>query len=165
MKQDMKPLSVEEIWQLLEEVKDPEIPVVSVVEMGIIRDIQVEGKRVVVKMTPTFSGCPALEVMRREVEARIKQAGMPEVQVEMTNHPPWSSDWITPEARQKLKDFSLSPPPVHGGNLELALQETVRCPYCGSEDTSLKNSFGSALCRAIYYCNDCQQPFERFKPL
>ncbi len=154
------------ILQALQEVKDPEIPVVSVVEMGIVRDVLVTEKGVTVKMTPTFSGCPALEVMRRDIEARVKQMGFEEVSVETVLYPPWTSDWITDEAREKLRQFGLAPPPHHGGNLiAVASLDVAQCPRCGSKNTVIKNSFGPTLCRMIWYCNDCQDPFEQFKPL
>jgi ring-1,2-phenylacetyl-CoA epoxidase subunit PaaD len=154
-----------EVWQILEQVKDPEIPVVSVVEMGLIRGVATSGDTLIVSMTPTFAGCPALETMRVEIADRLKEFGFPEVEVRLVYSPPWTSDWITDSARQKLKTFGLSPPPRHAGRLELALAEQVQCPYCDSSDTDLKNDFGPTLCRAIYYCNHCRQPFERFKPL
>ena len=153
------------VWDLLDRVKDPEIPVVSVVEMGIIRRIEIEGRSVTVAMTPTFSGCPALNAMQSEIISVLKQAGFEDVAIQITHDPSWTSDWITPEARQKLKTFGLAPPPIHNGKFAILLLETVHCPYCDSTNTSIKNSFGSSLCRAIYYCNDCQQPFEQFKPL
>jgi ring-1,2-phenylacetyl-CoA epoxidase subunit PaaD len=155
-----------EIWQGLEEVKDPEIPVVSLVEMGIIRDVTVgEDGRVVVKMTPTFSGCPALHVMRADIEKKVMALGATAVSVETVLSPPWTTDWISDEARQKLKEFGLAPPMKHGGNLEITLYDLAACPYCDSNNTSIKNTFGPTLCRAIYYCNDCRQPFEQFKAL
>jgi ring-1,2-phenylacetyl-CoA epoxidase subunit PaaD len=160
-------LTVELAWQLLEEVKDPEIPVVSLVEMGILREVEVspQGDFARVTLAPTFSGCPALHVMRQEVEDRLKQAGASSVEVVVSHNPPWSSDWIRPAAREKLRCFGLAPPPVHGGNFELPLLDVARCPHCGSEDTVLKNSFGPTLCRMIYACRACGQPFEQFKPL
>jgi ring-1,2-phenylacetyl-CoA epoxidase subunit PaaD len=161
----MPAITREQAWKILENVKDPEIPVVSVVEMGIIREVQIEDETVRVTMTPTFSGCPALQVMQDEIQTRLEEAGASRVEVKISHNPPWSSDWISPEAREKLKNFGLSPPPMHGGHIDLALLEVARCPYCGAEDTSLKNSFGPTLCRAIYYCNKCRQPFEQFKPL
>lgn len=161
----MKKLNEAAVWEILEEVKDPEIPVVSVVEMGIIRAVEVDGETVQVTMTPTFAGCPALQAMRDEIEARLLAAGVGQVKVKLSLSPPWSSDWIAPQARQKLKDFGLAPPPLHGGRFEATLLEVVACPYCGSEDTSLKNSFGPTLCRAIFFCNACRQPFEQFKPI
>ena len=158
-------ITTEQVWQALEAVKDPEIPVVSVVEMGIVRQVNVDHDHVRVQMTPTFSGCPALQVMRDEIEAEVRRLGVAEVTVETILSPPWSTDWITEEARQKLRAFGLAPPPRHGGNLAVTFFEVVACPYCDSNNTSVKNTFGSTLCRAIYYCNDCQQPFEQFKAL
>lgn len=153
------------IWKALEEVKDPEIPVVSLVEMGIVRDVEIEGQDVVVKITPTFAGCPALEVMIADVEARIRQLGAGEVTVQVVLSPPWSSDWITAEARVKLKSFGLAPPPIHGGRAEVIFYEVATCPYCDSKNTVVKNDFGPTLCRSIHYCRQCLQPFEQFKAL
>ncbi len=162
-------ITEEAVWQALDEVKDPEIPVVSVVEMGIVREVTVStdtaGQSVHVKMTPTFSGCPALDVMRDEMEARLQQLGAADVKVETVLYPPWTTEWISPEARQKLKNFGLAPPPRHDGNLMITFYEEVACPYCDATNTIVRNTFGSTLCRAIYYCNNCQQPFEQFKAL
>jgi len=158
----------EQVWQALEAVKDPEIPVVSVVEMGIIRDVVVTGDAVAVTMTPTFSGCPALDVMRREIEARVREMGIEQVVVKTVLYPPWSTEWITPEAREKLRQFGLAPPPRYqeGGNVAtVAFFDAAVCPRCGSTNTTLKNSFGPTLCRMIWYCHDCQDAFEQFKPL
>lgn len=161
----MADLTIDEVWKILEEVKDPEIPVVSVVEMGLIRAVGVDDQHVIVTMTPTFSGCPALKVMEKGVERKLLEAGAQSASVKWVYSPPWNSDWILPEGRKKLSGFGLSPPPRHGGDIEFALLAPVVCPYCGSEDTTLKNSFGSTLCRAIFVCNQCGQPFEQFKPL
>src|SRR5690606_5902712 len=137
----------------------------SVVEMGIVREVTVGEDDVLVKMTPTFSGCPALHVMQEEIEQRVQALGVEKVTVETVLYPPWGSDWITDEARQKLKGFGLAPPPRHGGRVPVTFHEPVACPYCDSKNTSVKNTFGPTLCRAIYYCNECQQPFEQFKAL
>jgi ring-1,2-phenylacetyl-CoA epoxidase subunit PaaD len=158
-------LSEAAVWQALETVKDPEIPVVSVVEMGIVRDVTVAGGRVTVKMTPTFSGCPALDVMRRDIAACVRELGATDVVVETVLSPPWTTDWLSDDTRARLKAFGLSPPPRHGGNVRITFYEPAPCPYCDSEDTVVKNSFGPTLCRAIYYCQACQQPFEQFKAL
>ena len=153
------------IWDALNEVQDPEIPVVSLVEMGIIRGISLCEYEVAVTMTPTFSGCPALQVMRDEIEEKLRGLGYTAVNIKTTLSPPWSSDWITDSARAKLKAFGLAPPLRHGGNIEVTFFEPVTCPRCDSTNTIIKNSFGSTLCRAIYYCNQCQEPFEQFKAL
>lgn len=158
-------VTAEQVWRALEEVKDPEIPVVSLVEMGIIREVTVDGEAVRVKWTPTFSGCPAQEVMGGDIEARIKKMGIEQVKVETTLYPPWTTEWITAEGRTKLKSVGLAPPPTHEGNFVAVLLDPVECPHCGSTDTSLKNGFGPTPCRMIYVCNSCTQPFEQFKPL
>jgi len=156
---------VQAIWNALDEVPDPEIPVVSLVEMGIVREVRLLSNGVEVTMTPTFSGCPALKVMEEDIETKLHEIGFEHVAVKTTLSPPWTSDWITDAAREKLKTFGLAPPSRHGGDIQVTFFEPVACPYCDSENTSIKNSFGSTLCRAIHYCNNCQQPFEQFKPL
>ncbi len=158
-------ITTEAIWQALDEVKDPEIPVVSLVEMGIVREVEVTAEGVTVTMTPTFAGCPALHAMKADIEAKLTNLGVESVEVRQVLSPPWTSDWITEAARQKLKDFGLAPPQRHGGQTEILLLDTAACPYCDSTNTTIKNTFGPTLCRAIYYCNNCQQPFEQFKPL
>lgn len=161
----MSGMSAGEVWEILEEVKDPEIPVISLVDLGLVRQVAVDEERVKVVMTPTFSGCPALQVMQEQVEERLREAGFEEVEVQMSREQSWTSDWITPSGREKLKEFGLAPPPLHEGDMESAWRESVRCPYCDSTNTDLRNSFGPTLCRAIFFCNNCQQPFEQFKPL
>ena len=162
----MKTITADSILTALNDVKDPEIPVVSIVEMGIVRDVVVDDSGVTIKMTPTFSGCPALDVMRRDIEDHVRQMSIENVTVETVLHPPWTSDWITDEAREKLRQFGLAPPPQHGGNLiSVAFLDVAECPRCCSKNTVIKNSFGPTLCRMIWYCNDCQDAFEQFKPL
>lgn len=154
-----------QVWLALEDVKDPEIPVVSLVEMGIIREVEIKEAGVIVTMTPTFSGCPALEVMGDDIKTRLTELGIENVEVETTFNPPWTSDWIKREAREKIKEIGLAPPKMHGGDFTAILNDPVCCPYCDSDNTTLKNSFGSTPCRMIYFCNNCTQPFEQFKPL
>lgn len=161
----MPVITLDAIWKALDDVKDPEIPVVSVVEMGIVRDVAVDGGRVIVTMTPTFSGCPALRVMEDDIVNQVHALGVAEVGIQIILSPPWSTEWITEEARAKLKSIGLAPPPRHSGDLSLVLMDPVACPYCDSKNTSIRNTFGPTLCRAIFYCNNCQQPFEQFKPL
>jgi len=155
----------EDIWSALEDVKDPEIPVVSVVELGIVRDVRLEGDRAVVTITPTFVGCPALFPIREAIAARVRQLGVGEVEVRTSLHPPWTSEWIGDGARAKLRAFGLAPPPRHSGAIDLALVAAATCPYCGASDTVFDSLFGPTLCRAMYYCNACRQSFEQFKPL
>lgn len=161
----MESLTADQVWQTLDQVKDPELPIVSVVELGIVRAVLVSGYAVIITMTPTFSGCPALEAMKSDMVARLGLAGAKSVEIRTVLAPPWTSDWITDAAREKLRAFGLAPPPRHEGNWERLLSDGAACPYCGSHATTLKNSFGPTLCRALYYCNNCQQPFEQFKPI
>ena len=155
-----------DVWAVLQEVMDPEIPVVSVVEMGIIRAVDVGPEGVIVTMTPTFSGCPALDVMRRDVAAAVRDLGVDEVTVQTALHPPWSTEWISAAGREKLRRFGLAPPPRHAGDpVAVAFFDLAECPRCGSTHTSLRNAFGPTLCRMIWYCHDCRDAFEQFKPL
>ncbi|GAB4579644.1 MAG: phenylacetate-CoA oxygenase subunit PaaJ [Anaerolineales bacterium] len=162
----MASLSEETLWQTLNQIPDPEIPVVSLVEMGIVRKVECNPNgSVQVTMTPTFSGCPALDVMKTEIISRLKAIGATEVTIRTNLSPPWTTDWITEPARAKLKAFGLAPPPKHGGDFAILLFDPVACPYCDSQNTTLKNNWGPTPCRMIFYCHDCQQPFEQFKPL
>lgn len=162
----MSETQVSAIWQALEEVMDPELPMVSLVEMGIVREVRMKDESAVcITITPTFAGCPALHVMQAAILERVRALGFEHVTVEITYSPPWSSDQIRESAKEKLKAYGIAPAPQHGGNFELVLLEAVHCPYCDSTNTTLKNSFGPTACRMIYYCNACQQPFARFKPL
>ena len=158
-------VSEAQVMAALENVKDPEIPIISIVEMGLIADVRVEGQGVRVQITPTFAGCPAVEVMRAEAEQRIRALGIQQVAVQITFDPPWDSNRISAEGRRKLKDFGLAPPRPYSGSLDLIQLEVVDCPHCGSADTRLESAFGPTLCRAIHYCRACQQSFEQFKPL
>lgn len=156
----------QDILSWLEEVKDPEIPVLSLVDMGIITHIEVEGNSVQVELTPTFVGCPALEVMREEVRNCLLAHGVDEVRVEVNYKQPWSSDRLTEKGRRALKEFGLAPPPM--GKIvvdDLEVLAQVPCPRCGGTHTELKNPFGPTLCRSIHYCYDCHEAFEQFKPV
>lgn len=159
-------LTTENIWRALEGVMDPEIPVISVVDMGIVREVEMTPDGVVVTMTPTFSGCPALDVMRREIKAAVRGLGVESVIVQTVLHPPWSTEWISEAGREKLRRFGLAPPPRHSGDITaITFFDPAECPRCGSTNTSLRNAFGPTLCRMIWYCNECQDAFEQFKAL
>lgn len=159
-------IDLSHVWEALANVSDPEIPVLNVLEMGMIPDVHVEGETVVVEMTPTFAGCPALDVIRENLRHAVRSAGFEDVRVDVVFDPPWTSDRITLEGRRKLKKFGLAPPSHCGttGATFKALQQ-VACPYCNSTDTTLESIFGPTLCRAIHYCNACRQSFEQFKPV
>lgn len=157
--------SESKVWKALAGVRDPEIPSVSIIEMGMVQNVEVRAESVQVVIVPTFSGCPALNFIKEQVVSALHGAGFEHAEVRMDPTIAWSSDRIQPSALEKMKGLGLAPPPKHGGNFERILDAPVLCPYCGSDQTVVKNNFGPTLCRAIYYCNDCQQPFERFKPI
>ncbi len=158
-------LTEKQILDALQDVKDPEIPVVSIVELGMIASVHVEPDRVEVKITPTFAACPAVGIMRAAAERRIRALGVENVSVQITFDPPWNSNRIQPEGRRKLQEFGLAPAQPHSGIVDLVQISEIACPFCGSTDTTLESPFGSALCRSIHYCNHCKQSFEQFKPL
>jgi ring-1,2-phenylacetyl-CoA epoxidase subunit PaaD len=175
----VRTLSETEVREALAEVPDPEIPVVSVVDLGLVHAVELDGERLRVELVPTFVGCPALELIRRSVAERL--AGMaPRVEVEMTFAVPWTSDRITEEGRRKLRDSGFAPPekgsesafgrrPGDTGRQSrpvfatIPVRPTATCPFCGSTDTNLENLFGPTLCRTLFWCNRCRQPFEQFK--
>jgi ring-1,2-phenylacetyl-CoA epoxidase subunit PaaD len=159
------------IWAALDEVPDPEIPTISVVELGVIGGFGFEAfeegrERLVVELLPTFVGCPAIEVMRDQVGERLRSLRLAdEVRVDLSFAEPWTSDRISPEGREKLRTSGFAPPPLIGLGDLLPILDQATCPYCGSRNTSLDNPFGPTLCRSIYHCDNCHQPFEQFKPL
>jgi ring-1,2-phenylacetyl-CoA epoxidase subunit PaaD len=156
------------VWAALAEVPDPEIPVVSVVDLGIVHKVELDGDRLRVELLPTFVGCPALDVIGDSVAARL-QGMAPTVEVGFTFAEPWTSERITDAGRRKLRESGFAPPgrraTPEGGPLfeTITTRPRAACPWCGSRDTALENPFGPTLCRAIFWCNRCRQPFEQFK--
>jgi len=160
-------VTVADVWDALDEIPDPEIPVISIVDLGVIKDVAVDGSRVHVAFTPTFMGCPALDAMRRSMEEQIERlGGEPDVEVVLDDS--WSTDRISEAGRAKLEASGFAPPaPRAGGPITLVQLErgAFRCPWCGSTDTRLENIFGPTPCRSLRYCNACSQPFELFKTI
>jgi ring-1,2-phenylacetyl-CoA epoxidase subunit PaaD len=155
------------VWAALAEVPDPEIPVISVVDLGVVREVFVDDGRVRVAFTPTFLGCPALEVMRHQMAEAVRGLGA-EAEIEVVMDDSWSTDRITPQGREKLREAGFAPPAprIAGGPQLVQLQRgAFRCPYCGSSETKLENIFGPTPCRSIRYCSACRQPFEQFKTI
>ncbi len=155
----------DDIYNWLQEVKDPEIPVLSLVDLGVIADVAIDEDQTRVVLTPTFVGCPALEVMKQEIVDVLQQHGVAPVVVEVSYKEPWTSDRITEKGRVALRNFGLAPPPATALFMDLDVLEQVACPRCSSTDTELKNPFGPTLCRSIHYCNQCHEAFEQFKPV
>jgi ring-1,2-phenylacetyl-CoA epoxidase subunit PaaD len=156
----------DEILEMLEDVKDPEIPVISVVDLGVIRAVRIaENGEVTVEMTPTFAGCPAIGHMKADIIEKLSARGLTHVAVEVCYNEPWSTNKITPKGRELLKGFGLSPPPAFDGLLTLEVLQNAICPNCSSNNTMLMSTFGPTACRAIHHCRNCKETFEQFKPL
>jgi ring-1,2-phenylacetyl-CoA epoxidase subunit PaaD len=160
-------VTAEQVWDALEAIPDPEIPVISLVELGVIRSVDVCEGHVHVEFTPTFLGCPALEVMKRALEEKVCElGGEPEVHVSQDDS--WSTDRITPAGREKLRAAGFAPPAPRDPSAPTLVQlqaKVHRCPYCGSTETRLENIFGPTPCRSLRYCDSCRQPFEQFKTI
>ena len=152
------------VWAALHDVHDPEIPTISVVDLGVVRSVETRPGRVRVELLPTFVGCPAIDVMRDAVQQRLGEFA-DEVDVEISFAEPWTSERITPEGRRRLRESGFAPPAqgLDEDARTLPVLPIAECPYCGSRNTTLENAFGPTLCRAIYHCRSCTQPFEQFK--
>ena len=160
-------VSVDAVWDALAEIPDPEIPVISLVDLGVIRGVGVENGTVRVDFTPTFLGCPALEVMRDAMAERIRELGA-EPDIKVRTHDSWSTDRITPAGREKLRASGFAPPSpraAEGPTLVQLQSNAFRCPYCGSTATRLENIFGPTPCRSLRFCRSCRQPYEQFKTI
>ena len=156
------------IWSWLEEVIDPEIPVLNVVEMGIVRKVEKVDDTLVVKITPTYSGCPAMNAIEMEIQKKLREKGVENFNVVTDFSETWTTDWMTDHAKKKLKEYGIAPPGKTDSSQDFLTslkgsQKVVPCPYCDSLDTVLQSEFGSTACKAQYYCNECDQPFEHFK--
>jgi ring-1,2-phenylacetyl-CoA epoxidase subunit PaaD len=163
------PLTRERALEVLGTVPDPEVPVISVVELGIVRDVRVEPDGVIqVTITPTYSGCPAMFEIEQDVRSALLAAGATRVDVRTVFSPAWTTDWIGAEAREKLRAYGIAPPgkAEAGGLVTLSRRRpAVACPFCGSTDTQLQSEFGSTACKAIHVCAACRQPFDEFKAI
>lgn len=159
--------SRDEILAILDSVKDPEIPVVSVVDLGIVRDVEVAADRVVVTITPTYSGCPAMREIEHDIGRALSEHGISPHEVRTIYSPAWTTDWIAPAARARLESYGIAPPAPGAASelVSLARRPSARCPYCKSSATERRSEFGSTACKAIWFCRECRQPFEEFKPL
>jgi ring-1,2-phenylacetyl-CoA epoxidase subunit PaaD len=143
-------------------VPDPELPLISIADLGILRDIRIDGEKVVVTITPTYSGCPAMETIRTDVEQACHESGYSDVEVRTVLSPAWTTDWITDEGKAALEEYGVAPPGPAG---RVSLTLSVRCPQCGSPDTRELSRFGSTACKALWSCNSCHEPFDHFKAL
>lgn len=151
---------------VLQKVSDPEIPVLSIMDMGVVRSAIIENNTVKVKITPTYSGCPAMDVIGEDIITALKEAGY-EAEVELILHPAWTTDWITPRGRKALEDYGIAAPLNAEADIDVLLhgKRLVKCTNCGSTNTRLVSQFGSTACKAQFQCDDCQEPFDYFKCL
>lgn len=156
---------INHIFSILDEVKDPEIPVLSVNDMGIIRHIEWREEKLVVTITPTYTGCPAMDVIEKNTLQALQNHGFAHVEIKTVLSPPWTTDWITPKGLQRLEEYGIAPPVKGTADKRTLFQEAPkpRCPYCKSPDTQMISAFGSTACKAQYKCKSCLEPFDYFK--
>jgi ring-1,2-phenylacetyl-CoA epoxidase subunit PaaD len=158
-------LKKEEIYELLNGIPDPEIPVISIVELGVVREVEVDGPAVRVKITPTYSGCPAMKQMEDDVRSTLKKAGFTEINIDTIYQPAWTTDWMSEEAKEKLRAYGIAPPEESTSDKSFLTGKTreVKCPRCGSRNTAMVSQFGSTACKALHKCKDCLEAFDYFK--
>jgi ring-1,2-phenylacetyl-CoA epoxidase subunit PaaD len=160
-------VTADAVWDALAEIPDPEIPTISLVDLGVIKDVAVSNGSVRIEFTPTFLGCPALELMRDQMADKVRELGA-EADIRVVLDDSWSTDRITPAGREKLRASGFAPPAPRSAGAPTLVQldsHAFRCPYCGSTKTRLENIFGPTPCRSLRYCDDCRQPFEQFKTI
>lgn len=159
-------VTVTDIWHWLEEVSDPEVPVLSVVDLGVVRSIKLNGNAAEIVITPTYSGCPAMRVIEEDIRAKLVEHGINDLTVTTTLSPAWTTDWLSENGRRKLKEYGIAPPEHEVDKSVLFAEPTVvPCPLCNSRNTKMVSQFGSTACKAHYQCNDCLEPFDYFKCL
>ena len=143
---------INHIWELLKTIPDPEIPVISIVELGVVRDVCFNDNLYTIKVTPTYSGCPAVKRFSDDIEICLRENGFPNSEIKLVYAPAWTTEWMSKKTKQKLKKYGIAPP-----------SKVVNCPQCGSKNTNLVSEFGSTACKAFYTCSDCLEPFEALK--
>lgn len=163
-------ITKEQVIELLHQVRDPEIPVLSVVDMAIIRNITISSEGIVVQITPTYSGCPAMHVIEQDIQSTLQAHGLKNIRIELILDPPWTTDWMSDIAKTKLQEYGIAPPhltdPANEQLVPLSSKKKkIDCPFCNSSTTIATSEFGSTPCKSYYFCNDCRQPFEYFKSI
>ena len=159
-------IEVKKIWEILAKVNDPEVPVLTVLDLGIVRDVQIKNDQVEIIITPTYSGCPAMDVITMDIKFKLIEAGYKNVKVISVLSPAWTTDWMSEDGKQKLKAYGIAPPNAKQQvcrNDLFAPNEAVQCPHCNSYHTNRISEFGSTACKALYQCDDCKEPFDYFK--
>ncbi len=158
-------MTTKEVRTLLSQIPDPEIPVITIEELGILRDVNFLNDECVITITPTYSGCPAMKAIEQDIIALLKENGIEKVNVKSVFSPAWTTDWLSEAAKDKLRQYGISPPDKTTSDKSVltGIQKTVKCPQCNSENTELVSQFGSTACKALYKCKDCLEPFDLFK--
>ena len=163
---DETTISIESIKQVLETVTDPEVPVLSILDLGIVRDVKMQSGKIMITITPTYTGCPAMDVIRMNIRMTLLENGFTDIEIKTVLSPAWTTDWMTEQGKQKLKAYGIAPPNVKQQVCTPGLfqeEEAVQCPHCNSYNTQIISRFGSTACKALYKCNDCNEPFDYFK--
>ncbi|CCE02436.1 1,2-phenylacetyl-CoA epoxidase subunit PaaD [Bradyrhizobium sp. STM 3809] len=161
---DLSPAELRQrAWEAAASVADPEIPVLTIDDLGVLREVEVVGDRVEVAITPTYSGCPAMNMIALEIELALERAGFHDASVRTVLSPAWTTDWMSEEGRRKLRDYGIAPPQPSSGRRALFGVAAVACPQCGSDDTEQLAEFGSTSCKALWRCRSCREPFDYFK--
>jgi len=155
----------QKIWLILDEVKDPEVPVLSIIDLGIVRSLHMEDDQVSIVITPTYSGCPAMDVIQMDIRLKLLEKGYRNISIQQSLSPAWTTDWMTEEGKRKLKEFGIAPPSPKQQfcTSDMFQQEAVQCPRCNSFNTEAISQFGSTACKALYRCHDCKEAFDYFK--
>lgn len=159
-------ISVDNIWSILETVSDPEVPVLSVIDLGIVRDVKLNGDKIEITITPTYSGCPAMDMINMNIRLALLEKGYRDVEIKTVLSPAWTTDWMSEIGKEKLKAYGIAPPNAKQSVCTpeaFALEEAIQCPQCNSYNTVLVSRFGSTACKALYQCLDCKEPFDYFK--
>ncbi|MGB1003142.1 MAG: 1,2-phenylacetyl-CoA epoxidase subunit PaaD [Salibacteraceae bacterium] len=161
----MVDLTVDEVWEVLNLIPDPEIPVISIVELGVVRNLKIIGDAIQIQITPTYTGCPATNVFEQDIRSKMTEVGFKEVEISFQYSPAWTTDWLGTEAREKLRKFGIAPPEGSTTDKSFLLGERpiVKCPQCKSSNTEMCSQFGSTACKSLYKCKDCLEPFDYFK--
>lgn len=157
--------SEKDIFSFLEEIPDPEIPVISIVELGVVRTVKINNNSVEIEITPTYSGCPAMKQMEDDIVSVLKAKGIEKITLKTVYTPAWTTDWLSAEAREKLRKYGIAPPDgtTSDKSVLMGKEKHIKCPRCGSQNTVLVSQFGSTACKALYKCKDCLEPFDYFK--
>ena len=155
-----KNISTQEIWNILETVCDPEVPVLSILDLGIVRNVNIENTKIEIVITPTYTGCPAMDMIAMNIRLALIENGFQNIKITSVLSPAWTTDWMTENGKRKLQEYGIAPPK---GNVNSIVKDGIECPQCHSTNTTIISEFGSTACKALFKCNDCKEPFDYFK--